>query len=91
MKTNKTISYIDKHGKVNNSSVEKTKSEQHSFDYTKYLNIGFYLAIPLLVGVFLGLKLDDVFNTKPALTIVGIVLGAVATFYNLIRLTKENA
>ena len=91
MKSNKNISYIDKKGQVNTSTFEKTTEKSDSFDYTKYLNIGFYLAIPLLVGVFAGIKLDEIFNKKPLFTIVFIVLGAISTFYNLIRLTKENA
>jgi len=91
MKENNRISYIDKHGKVQLSSDKKKAKEEPSVDYIKYLNIGFYLAAPLLAGVFIGLKLDDVFHTKPAFTLTCIVLGTVATFYNLIRLTKENA
>jgi F0F1-type ATP synthase assembly protein I len=91
MKSDKNISYIDKHGIVRHSSVKKGNKENKEVDYTKYLNLGFYLAAPLLLGVFIGLKLDDVFHTKPVFTISLIVLGAVATFYNLIRITKENA
>ncbi len=91
MKSNKNISYIDKKGQVNKSTIEKTTDKSDSFDYSKYMNIGFYLAIPLVLGVFGGLKLDDVFDKKPMFTIICIVLGAIATFYNLIRLTKENA
>lgn len=91
MKTDKNISFIDKHGNVKHSSVKRRDQEPKDFDYTKYLNIGFYLAAPLLIGVFLGVKIDSLFHTKPIFTISFIILGAVATFYNLIRLTKENA
>lgn len=53
------------------------------------MNIGFYLATPLLLGVFLGLFLDRSFHTKPFFTIALIVLGAVGSFYNLYKLVKE--
>ncbi|OGK17678.1 hypothetical protein A3D80_04505 [Candidatus Roizmanbacteria bacterium RIFCSPHIGHO2_02_FULL_40_13b] len=55
----------------------------------KSLNIGYYLLTPLLVGVFLGLFLDNTFKTKGVFVIILIILGTVSTFYNLYKLTKE--
>jgi F0F1-type ATP synthase assembly protein I len=90
MVTDKKVSYIDKQGNVVTSSGKEDKKEEtKSFDYTKYTNIGFYLIIPLLAGVFLGIKLDEFLKTKPVFTIVCILLGTVASFYNLIKLTQD--
>lgn len=56
----------------------------------KSLNIGYYLLTPLLVGVFLGIALDKIFQTKGVFVISLIVLGAISSFYNLYKLTKES-
>lgn len=55
----------------------------------KSLNIGYYLLTPLLVGVFLGLALDKVFQTRGVFVVILILLGTVSSFYNLYKLTKE--
>lgn len=89
LKPQKDIPYIDKQGNVQDSKNPKSTKDSEPVDYVKYMNIGFYLAAPLLISVFLGLKLDDIFHTKPTLTLSLIVLGAAATFYNLIKLTKD--
>ncbi|PIY72276.1 hypothetical protein COY87_01840 [Candidatus Roizmanbacteria bacterium CG_4_10_14_0_8_um_filter_33_9] len=54
----------------------------------QYLNIGFYLITPLLIGIFSGLYLDNKFGKKPLFVLMGIVIGVLSTFYNLYRLTK---
>ena len=95
MKQTKTIRYIDKKGDIKHPEdtpppggelVEKTFS-----NYTKYLNIGYYLVTPLVAGVFIGVKLDEWFNSKPLCTIIFIVAGAIASLYNLFKLTQEDA
>ena len=53
------------------------------------VNIGFYIVTPILIGVFLGLTVDKILNTKPGYTIFFICLGTIASFYNLFRLTKN--
>lgn len=55
-----------------------------------YLNIGLYLIIPILIGVFLGYNMDIWFNSKPFFLIVLLILGTFSSFYNLWKLTKEN-
>jgi F0F1-type ATP synthase assembly protein I len=86
----KNIPYIDKEGNIVSHDKELEKREKTVFDYTKYMNVGFQLAFPLLGGVFLGLKLDECFKTTPIFTISLIVFGAIASLYSLIRLTQEN-
>lgn len=53
------------------------------------MNIGFYIVTPILIGVFLGLMIDRMINTKPGFTIFFICIGTIASFYNLFRLTKK--
>lgn len=55
----------------------------------RYVGIGFYLITPLLLGLFVGLWLDNYLNSKPVYTIIGICLGAILTFFNLIKSTKD--
>ncbi|OGK19502.1 hypothetical protein A3G67_04165 [Candidatus Roizmanbacteria bacterium RIFCSPLOWO2_12_FULL_40_12] len=54
-----------------------------------YFNVGIYLIIPFLLGIFAGIKLDEKFNSKPFFAIIGIILGTASSLYNLWKLTKE--
>ncbi|NTU72982.1 AtpZ/AtpI family protein [Candidatus Roizmanbacteria bacterium] len=90
MSTNKGIRYVDKGGDLRHQDKLKTPEKRSSdFDYMRYMNIGFYLMIPLLAGVFGGLFIDNKLHTRPAFVISGIILGAIASLYNLIKLTNE--
>ena len=57
---------------------------------SNYLNIGFYLIIPLLASLYIGIKLDNCFKTKPLFTLVFIAIGLVVDFYELRKLIKES-
>lgn len=87
MKTIKGDFSIGQSTENKNKKASEKKNEE--FSYAEYFNLGFYLAIPLLVGVFGGILLDNWFQTKPFFTISLIILGSTASFYNLIRLTKK--
>ncbi len=53
-----------------------------------YGAIGLQLAISVVVGVMAGRWLDERWGTTPWLTIVGMLLGSTAGFWNQIRLLK---
>lgn len=53
-----------------------------------YGAIGFQLAVSVVVGVMVGRWLDTRWETTPWLTIVGMLLGSGAGFWNLLRLLK---
>lgn len=55
----------------------------------QFTDLGIYLAGPLIGGVIVGLLLDNWLNTKPFFILTFIVLGSIATFYNLIKLTRD--
>ncbi len=84
------ITYIDAEGnkKIKDFVVNKQKKKDINW-VVKYMNVGYYLAVPLLFGVFLGSFLDSKFKTKPVITLVLIVLGMIAAFYNLYKIIKD--
>lgn len=65
----------------------KTNSKPGKFLLAKYTDIGYYLVTPLLIGVFLGLFFSRI-TGKEFFVLVGIIGGAISTFYNLFRLIK---
>ena len=67
---------------------KREKKDFRALDLT-YLNIGFYLITPILLGVLLGYNLDVWFKSKPYFLILFLILGTLSSFYNLWKLTKE--
>jgi F0F1-type ATP synthase assembly protein I len=55
----------------------------------KYLNIGYYLIIPIIIFLIIGNWLDKIFKTKPIFVLVFLFFGVLSSFYNLYRLVKE--
>ncbi|MFH1827507.1 MAG: AtpZ/AtpI family protein [bacterium] len=74
--------------KVNNR--DNKNYNQRRFLSVFSLNIGVYLITPLLLGVFLGYNIDKYLNKKPLFTMIFIIIGTLSSFYNLVKLTKEN-
>ena len=54
-----------------------------------YIDVGYSLITPMLVGVFLGLYVDRQLGTKPFCMIALLLLGCILGFYQLFRLTKK--
>ena len=55
-----------------------------------YLGLGFELAAPPLIGVFVGYYLDRRLATTPWLLIAGALLGIVAGFYSFFRTVMQS-
>jgi len=55
----------------------------------KYFNIGYYLIVPIIIFLMLGLWVDKVLKTKPFFVLFFLLLGVLSSFYNLYRLIKE--
>lgn len=54
-----------------------------------YLTIPFVLAVPPIVGWFIGSRLDIFFATTPMLTYVFIILGLFSGFREFYRIIKK--
>ena len=54
-----------------------------------YLGLGLQLAVTVTLMVFLGIWLDDYFETQPILTIVFAFLGVFAGLYNFIKFVQK--
>jgi ATP synthase protein I len=75
------VKSIDKRSKTDKINLKKS--------LPVYFNLGFYLITPVLVGVFLGLYLDNRLKSKPTFVLAGIIFGTLALFYNLFKIYKD--
>ncbi len=55
-----------------------------------YGAVGFQLAAAMVGGLLLGGWLDKKWGTTPWVTLVGLLIGSVGGFYNLLRLLTWN-
>lgn len=62
------------------------KSDPFLVAFGLYGAVGFQLAATVVGGLFLGSWLDRKLGTLPWLTIVGLVIGTIGGFYNLVRI-----
>lgn len=65
------------------------KNKKNNFILAFSFNVGYYLLTPLILGVIVGLIIDNKFRTKPWFTLIFILFGLLASLYNLLRITKE--
>jgi ATP synthase protein I len=65
---------------------EKIKNTNNFYkDVGPYVGLGLQLAVTVTVMVFIGIWLDDKFETKPILTVVCAFLGVFAGLYTFIK------
>jgi F0F1-type ATP synthase assembly protein I len=67
----------------------KEKISENDFLLAKSINMGYYLIVPILVGVFIGVALDKYFKTESRFAALFLFLGVLSTFYNLFKLVKD--
>ena len=82
---------IDKHGNLKKTTRNLNKNRKIKKDFfSEYINInvGYSLVTPILIGVIIGLTLDNKFHSKPVFTVLFIFLGMVSSFYNLFKMIK---
>jgi F0F1-type ATP synthase assembly protein I len=69
---------------------DRKKSENAAVTWARYSEIAFIIPAGVVAGLLMG-KLADYFLHTHWLTIVGIIIGAIAGFMQLIRMvTREN-
>ena len=56
----------------------------------RLVGMGWYVGGCIVLGVVGGLWLDNKFNTKPILMIIGLMLGLVVAFYGVYRMVLPN-
>lgn len=66
------------------------KNDPFLIAFGVYGAVGFQLAATVVGGLLLGGWLDKRFDTSPWLTVIGLVVGGIGGFYNLIRLVTWN-
>jgi len=52
----------------------------------RFIGVGWFIGLSILLGVWGGLWLDNKFGTKPILVIVGLLLGLAVAFYGVYRM-----
>lgn len=73
---------IESDGLIKEAKIEKEKIKKgFNFKEFQYLGVGFYLIIPILLGLLIGLLTKKI--------AFFIFLGAILTFYNLFQITKK--
>ena len=55
-----------------------------------YSSLGLSVSLSIFIGLFLGVWLDKKFGTIPYLTLIGLGMGIVAGFRNLIRAMNKS-
>ncbi|MBU0630742.1 MAG: AtpZ/AtpI family protein [Candidatus Margulisbacteria bacterium] len=53
------------------------------------LNVGVELAVGVFLGALVGYKLDEMWHTSPWLLIIGLILGAIAGFWNAYKIAAR--
>lgn len=73
-------------GGGNDNSVDRQKGKEakgSKLQGLQYMNLGFTIAIPIFLGLALGLYIDGLLHSRPIATILMVLLGVVSSFYNL--------
>ena len=54
----------------------------------RLIGVGFFIVACILIGVFVGLWLDDKFDTEPLFIIGGLLVGLVIAVYGVYRMIR---
>lgn len=73
-----------------NSSPQMVEEKRRNDNNTvaKFLNLGYYIITPIVIGIVFGLLLDKALNSTIYVKIF-LFVGIAGTFYNLIKLVQE--
>jgi F0F1-type ATP synthase assembly protein I len=68
---------------------KRKKANDDKYRLIDAMDLGIYLIIPLLAGLGIGVVLDNRTGIKPVGIITGLLLGAVGSFFNLIKIVRQ--
>lgn len=54
-------------------------------------HVGVSMAAPILIGVYIGKKLDDFLKVSPLFLLIFIILGIAASFTNLFKIVEKSS
>jgi F0F1-type ATP synthase assembly protein I len=66
----------------------KEKRQNDNNTVAKFLNLGYYIVTPIVLGVVVGLIVDRTMNSSVFIKVF-LFVGIAGTFYNLIKIVKE--
>lgn len=73
-----------------NKKPDKKSNNTKTFQaLARFTNIGFTLAATIVISVFIGKFLDDLFGSTPWLLLIFAILGAVAAIRYLFSLAEK--
>ena len=76
-------------------SVKKLQTEENkvqkrpNVNYSIAVNISIELITGIVLGVFLGLMIDNYLQTKPLMLIICFILGTLVGFFNMYKALKR--
>jgi len=83
-------SRMNEDGDIEKVLTEKPRKSERDLNIPpEYFNLGFYLVVPLILSVIIGIYLDRKFDTSGTFTLIGIGFGTISLFYNLYKLYKK--
>lgn len=76
---------------LNSDNGKKSERKQLLRAFGLIFNIGWYVALSLVIPTAVGLWLDDPerFNTRPLFTLIGFGLGTMVAGYGLYRMLRQ--
>ena len=81
---------MNEDGDIEKVLTEKPRKSERDLNIPpEYFNLGFYLVVPLILSVIIGIYLDRKFDTSGTFTLIGIGFGTISLFYNLYKLYKK--
>jgi len=70
-------------------SLLRKNNEYNIILLAKYSSFGYYLIVPIFLGILVGFYLDSYLKTKKIFFIIGFLLGIFASFYNLKKIYQS--
>ncbi len=67
----------------------KKNTENNVLPLLDTMHVGVYLLVPLLIGLGLGIMLDNKLEIRPYGFFSGLLFGVIGSFFNLIKFVRR--